>query len=178
MLDILKTSSLFMVIVHLGSGRDLKIRGYRCFSRWQKHVQKHSNNDFTENKLRYVFIQVVSTYTLLIYKKKNHISKLWCVCVFLYTTLHPIITNSYDDYISSSAIVCSNAIIFSETYKFDTVCLAGWSISSIRAITVCACHEMLLLPSNNSIKKIAFFQDLIATWRTDSIGLQRRRPEL
>ena len=88
------------------------------------------------------------------------------------------ITNNYDDYISSSEIVCSNAIIFSETYKFDTVCLAGWSISSIRAITVCLPWEMLLLPSNNSIKKIAFFQDLIATWRTDSIGLQRRRPEL
>ena len=100
-----------------------------------------------------------------------------CLCVFLYTT-HPIITNNYDDYISSSEIVCSNAIIFSETYKFDTVCLAGWSISSIRAITVCLPWEMLLLPSNNSIKKIAFFQDLIATWRTDSIGLQRRRPEL
>ena len=99
------------------------------------------------------------------------------VCVFLYTT-HPINTNNYDDYISSSEIVCSNAIIFSETYKFDTVCLAGWSISSIRAITVCLPWEMLLLPSNNSIKKIAFFQDLIATWRTDSIGLQRRRPEL
>ena len=135
MLDILKTSSLFMVIVHLGSGRDLKIRGYRCFSRWQKHVQKHSNNDFTENKLRYVFIQVVSTYTLLILnlKKKNQNCG---VCVFLYTT-HPIITNNYEDYISSSEIVCSNAIIFSETYKFDTVCLARWSISSIRAITVC-----------------------------------------
>ena len=127
-----------MVIVHLGSGRDLKIRGYRCFSRWQKHVQKHSNNDFTENKLRYVFIQVVSTYTLLIYIKKPYFKIVVCVCSYILHT-------------QSSQIIMKIIFLLLRQYaamplyfprptnSTQCVWLDGVSVASERLL--CACHE-------------------------------------
>ena len=94
-----------MVIVHLGSGRDLKIRGYRCFLRWQSMFSTVTMVSREKNKSKSVFIsQSINRRRILFLNfdvydseregldfmtyKKIIILEIYIVCVFLYTPNH------------------------------------------------------------------------------------------